>query len=48
MRTKFSKTFTTCFFPVGGQAREILTDWVNTLRKDLLWGEDDPRRPDTR
>ena len=48
VRTKFSKTFTTCFFPVGGQAREILADWVNTLRKDLLWGEDDPLFPATR
>ena len=29
-------------------AREILADWVNTLRKDLLWGEDDPLFPATR
>lgn len=48
VKTKFSKTFTTCFFPVEGQAKKILADWVNTLRKDLLWGEDDPLFPATR
>jgi len=28
VRTKFSKTFTTWFFPVGDKARQIVIDWV--------------------
>jgi integrase/recombinase XerD len=45
--TKFSKTFTTFFFPVGDDIRQIVTDWVNYLRRDLLWGNDDPVFPAT-
>lgn len=47
VRTKFSKTFTTTFCPVGGDALQIVTDWCNYLRDDLLWGEDDPLFPKT-
>lgn len=45
--TKFSKSFTTYFFPVGGEARQIFDDWVNYLRQEKLWGNDDPLFPAT-
>jgi integrase len=46
--TKFSKTFTTYFFPVGGEVRQVVEDWVRFLRTEKLWGEDDPLFPSTR
>ncbi len=48
VKTKFSKTFTTVFFPVGAEIRQIVHDWVHHLRCDLLWGDDDPLFPATR
>ncbi len=48
VKTKFSKTFTTFFFPVGDEVREIVADWVKHLREVLLWGNDDPLFPATR
>ncbi len=48
VKTKFSKTFTTFFFPVGDDILQIAADWVNYLRKELLWGHDDPLFPVTR
>jgi integrase len=47
VKTKFSKTFTTYFFPVGDEIREIVADWVVFLQKDMLWGNDDPLFPVT-
>lgn len=47
VKTKFSKTFTTVFFPVGDDIRQIVTKWVSYLRETLLWGEDDPLFPAT-
>ena len=47
VKTNFSKSFSTFFFPVGGDVREIVTDWVNCLRRELLWGNDDPLFPTT-
>jgi integrase len=47
VRTKASKTFTTWFCPVGGDALQIATDWCDHLRTILLWGEDDPLFPKT-
>jgi site-specific recombinase XerD len=47
VRTKFSKTFTTFFFPVGDEIRQIVADWVTYLRQDKLWGHDDPLFPAT-
>lgn len=47
VRTKASKTFSTWFFPVGGNALEIVADWCQHLRTVLLWGEDDPLFPAT-
>ena len=37
-----SKTFTTYFFPVGEDIREIVADWVTYLGQTKLWGNDDP------
>ena len=48
VRTKFGKTFTTYFFPVGEEARRIVEDWVEHLRTGKLWGLDDPLFPATR
>lgn len=47
VRTKASKTFTTWFCPVGGDALAIVTDWCSHLRYRLLWGDDDPLFPKT-
>ena len=48
VKTKFSKTFTTYFFPVGDEVRQIVADWVRFLREEKLWGNDDPLFPATR
>lgn len=47
VKTKFSKTFTTAFFPVGEDVRQIVADWVDCLRRTKLWGHDDPLFPKT-
>jgi integrase len=48
VNTKFSKTFTTFFFPVGNEIRAIATEWISYLREQKLWGNDDPLFPATR
>lgn len=48
VKTKFSKTFTTYFFPVGDGILEIVAQWVWFLKEDKLWGNDDPLFPATR
>ncbi len=48
VKTKFSKTFTTFFFPVGDEIRPIVAEWVAYLREEMLWGDDDPLFPATR
>lgn len=48
VRTKYSKTFTTFFFPVGDEIRRIVMEWVAYLREEQLWGNDDPLFPATR
>jgi integrase len=48
VRTKGSKTFTTWFCPVGGDALQIVTEWCEHLRTRLHWGEDDPLFPKTK
>ncbi len=48
VQTKFSKTFTTYFFPVGDEIRQIVAEWVAYLREEMLWGNDDPLFPATR
>jgi integrase len=47
VKTKFSKTFTTHFFPVGDEIVQIFEDWVRLLRERHLWGNDDPLFPAT-
>ncbi|MBV1930494.1 MAG: site-specific integrase [Porticoccaceae bacterium] len=47
VKTKYSKTFTSYFFPVGDDIRGIVYEWVAYLRDELLWGNDDPLFPKT-
>jgi len=47
VKTKFSKSFTSYFFPVGDEIREIVKNWVNYLRRELFYGNDDPIFPKT-
>jgi integrase len=47
VKTKASKSFTTWFFPVGGDALQIVAEWCEHLRESLLWGGDDPLFPKT-
>ena len=47
VNTKFSKSFTTYFFPVGEEIHRIVTEWVSYLRDVKLWGNDDPLFPAT-
>lgn len=48
VQTKFRKSFTTYFFPVGDDIRQIVVDWVAYLRNEKLWGNDDPLFPSTK
>jgi integrase len=48
VRTKFSKSFPTYFFPVGDDIRTIVAEWVAFLRAEMLFGFDDPLFPATR
>ncbi|MCH7652003.1 MAG: site-specific integrase [Nitrospinae bacterium] len=48
VRTKFSKTFITYFFPVGDEICIIVADWVKYLREVKLSGNDDPLFPATK
>jgi integrase len=47
VRTKFSKSFPTYFFPVGDDIRGVVADWVAFLRTEMLFGFDDPLFPAT-
>ena len=47
VKTKFSKTFITYFFPVGNEIRQMVNDWVLYLRQEKLWGNDAPLFPAT-
>ena len=47
VQTKFAKTFTTTFFPVGDEVRSIVEEWVAHLLREKLWGPDDPLFPAT-
>jgi integrase len=47
VKTKFSKTFSTFFFPVGEEIHAIVSEWVLYLRNEKLWGNDDPLFPAT-
>lgn len=47
VKTKFSKSFVTYFFPVGDEIRAMFDEWVTYLREVKLWGNDDPLFPAT-
>ena len=47
VKTKFSKTFPTYFFPVGDEVLAHLVEWVAYLRGECLYGNDDPLFPKT-
>jgi integrase/recombinase XerD len=47
VNTKRRKTFTSCFFPVGPEALEIVTGYVEMLTTELQFGPDDPLFPAT-
>jgi integrase len=46
--TKNSKTSVTFFFPVDPGIRGIVSDWIEHLRTEKLWGNDDPLFPATK
>ena len=48
VNTKFSKTFTTYFFPVGELPLNIVKAWIEYLTKELLFCPDDPLFPKTK
>jgi integrase len=48
VRTKFSKSFVTTFFPVGDDIRAVVADWAAYLVNQKLWGLDDPLFPATK
>jgi integrase len=45
VKTKFAKTFSTTFFPVGNDYLQCFRDWVTYLRKDQLFGPSDALFP---
>ena len=45
VKTKFSKSFPTFFFPVGEDIRQMVADWVGYLTREKLFGFDDPFFP---
>ena len=47
VKTKFSKSISTFFFPVGKEVREIVADWITYLQSVKHWGNDDPLFPAT-
>ena len=48
VKTKFSKSFVTTFFPVGDDIQAVVVEWVDYLRKEKLWGLNDPLFPATK
>ena len=47
VNTKASKSFSTWFLPVGGEALAVLTEWITYLRSERLYGDDDAAFPST-
>jgi integrase len=47
VKTKFAKSFTTWFFPVGDDIRQIIAEWLEYLLRERLFGLDDPLFPAT-
>lgn len=47
VKTKNSKQLRTTFFGVAGSAERIVAEWIAELRRDHLWGNNDPLFPAT-
>jgi integrase len=47
VQSKFAKTFSTWFMPIGGDALAMFTAWVGELEREHHWGRDDPLFPAT-
>lgn len=47
VNTKFSKSFTTAFYPIGGELDAILRAWIDELRKVHMFSDADPLFPKT-
>jgi hypothetical protein len=45
---KNRKTFTSTFFPVGSDIEIIVTDWISFLKRERMFGQDDPLFPATK
>ncbi|MEP3350132.1 MAG: site-specific integrase [Hyphomicrobiales bacterium] len=45
VQTKRAKTFTTWFLPIGDEYKSAFYDWVNYLRNEKLFGNDDALFP---
>lgn len=48
VNTKYSKTFTTYFFPVGDAVYRVVAEWVEYLKNEHLFGNDEPLFPKTK
>jgi site-specific recombinase XerD len=48
VKTKYSKTFDTWFFPIGDDIEAIVIDWVRYLTDEKQWTLDDPLFPATK
>ena len=48
VNTKFSKSFTTSFFPVGGDVCQFVVEWLEYLLREKFFGLDDPLFPATK
>jgi len=46
--TKFGKSFTSAFFPMGEPCEQIVRDWITELRTDHKFSDSDPLLPKTR
>ncbi len=46
--TKFAKSFTTAFFPIGDEVEQIVREWITELRQEYCWSHADPLFPKTR
>jgi integrase/recombinase XerD len=42
VKTKFSKTINTHFYPVGDDVHDIVMEWVKFLREEMFYGDADP------
>jgi len=45
--TKFGKSFTTGFYPMGDNVERIVRDWITELKRDHLFSASDPLFPKT-